>query len=709
LSSGVVLLALLAALGACSRPSRPVWIELAPRAEAPRLVAPGEHVLPDGKSVRLVDGDGGTRLEMTLASSDWEEQSPPSFWIARPQLLMTGGGRTSGAEFRLTAGERAFAPAPRWKGEKGFPTDSFFAEMGSLVVRLPKDERPPEGMRFSILLHTGQGPSWGRRFSGRKLDVWPGEELRVRADVPEGSALRFATILEPMLGEGTTAPVTWSVLLDGEPLFSDGADAKRTLARWHAVPLPKTGPVELTFRVSGPLAVTGFLAPVIGPLEIGSRGARPWDERRPDVLVFLADTFRADNLAAYGGELGLAPEIDALAAESRLFRRAWSVGTFTLPSHVSLFTGVLPFQAGLQTMQNSLHEDLDTIAELLSAAGYRTGAVTDAGIVSQRFGFDQGFDAFDEEQTTIESTVERALAFLDADDGRPTFLFVQSYRAHAPYHVSDETRREHGARLEMGPGYDDLMARLEELARASELPPVDGVYPPALVRMEAAAPLIAGLRALYRGGVIDLDRGFGRFRRELEGRRWFDHGLLIFTSDHGEAFAEHGELEHGERVFESKVRVPLFLHGTGIQPGVVHESASLVDLSPTIARAAGLPALPIWVGTSLLDLPADRPVLSFGFDGDHTFSVVDGDRKAIGFQTKGTVDSGRMVGGFDLARDPGELEDLRARGEAWPEEMLRHYRARVEEALQPLVHSQQQAVLDARDLEELGKLGYGNQ
>ena len=83
---------------------------------------------------------------------------------------------------------------------------------------------------------------------------------------------------------------------------------------------------------------------------------------------------------------------------------------------------------------------VETIAESLGRAGYRTGAITDGGLVSQVHGFGEGFQWFDEEHTTLEATLSRARSFLDAADGRPTFLFVQTYYTHAPYEVSEETR-----------------------------------------------------------------------------------------------------------------------------------------------------------------------------------------------------------------------------------------------------------------------------
>src|SRR5204863_903144 len=109
---------------------------------------------------------------------------------------------------------------------------------------------------------------------------------------------------------------------------------------WRSLELPRGGvqKARLSFEVEGPFALTTFLAPSVGPREIGGYDRRPWSGARPDVCVFLADTFRADNLATYGSAsgptpTGLTPEIDAFAARARVFAHTYSVSTHTLPTH----------------------------------------------------------------------------------------------------------------------------------------------------------------------------------------------------------------------------------------------------------------------------------------------------------------------------------------------------------------------------------------
>ena len=104
---------------------------------------------------------------------------------------------------------------------------------------------------------------------------------------------------------------------------------------------------RMSFEVEGNLAYSSFLCPQVGPAQTGDRGARPWATGRPDIVIFLADTFRADNMETYGGKLDLTPNLDRFAKSSRRFLRAWSPSTNTLPAHASLFTGLYPLQTGV--------------------------------------------------------------------------------------------------------------------------------------------------------------------------------------------------------------------------------------------------------------------------------------------------------------------------------------------------------------------------
>jgi arylsulfatase A-like enzyme len=508
--------------------------------------------------------------------------------------------------------------------------------------------------------------------------------------IPPRARLSFATAVEPLLAarEMRTAPQVFRVLLDGAPILEKRieVDMLGEALVWHTLELPAGGVqhAQLQFEVAGPLALTSILAPVIGPREIGTYAERPRQapRRAPDLVVFLADTFRADNLAAYGGALGITPALDAFARRARTFTRAWSTSTHTLPAHSSIFSGVYPHENGQVDFDNPLPREVETLAELLTRAGYRCGLFSDGLMVSNAHGLDQGFATFDERREA--GTLERARAFLEADDGRPIFLFAQTYAVHAPYSASAATRERLGSALELGADFETLMR--SEALRSEALLPLGVEGPP--TRAEDVA-LAKRLRDLYRAGVAELDGVFAAFLADLERHAFFTHGVLCFTSDHGESFFEHGRPFHTNWVYDTELRVPLILMGAGVTNGIEERPVSLLDLGPTWLALAGVPIPTHWRGRSLLDPDPSRVLYAFqarrGLKGT-TLAVIDGSRKLIGYEDPSAVAAGKLHAAFDLAQDPGETTNLSARAN-WPAELERAQREKLLELLTPRFQS----------------------
>src|SRR5262249_54081022 len=161
----------------------------------------------------------------------------------------------------------------------------------------------------------------------------------------------------------------------------------------------------------------------------------------------------------------------------------------------------------------------------------------------RHFGFDQGFAWFQEQdcrKRKLRNTLAWADDFLARDDGRPVFLFVHTYRTHSPYRQGpDESEAE----------LKTLVHRVRESTGASLGEKLDS----------RLMPCLPEYLALYRGGAHGLDALFGPWFARLEQSGIFRHGFLVFTSDHGEAFFEHGSREHDGRPHEEKVRIPLFV------------------------------------------------------------------------------------------------------------------------------------------------------
>jgi arylsulfatase len=481
------------------------------------------------------------------------------------------------------------------------------------------------------------------------------------------------------------------------------------LPTWYRVPLPPDGKraARVSLEIGGMIANVAILDPRIGPRVVGARGERPWGSAAPDIVVFLADTFRADNLATYGGTAGVTPNLDALATESLCFTRAWSSSSWTLPSHATLFTGFLPFQVDATGETRLLAESLVTVVEMLAHSGYRTAALTDGGFVSGQFGLDQGFGVFSERTRLLPDKLEEARRFLEADDGRPVFLFVQTYRTHWPYRTDRQTMAEHGERLGIRGEPEDIV--MDALAEAREQ---DGTRPRHLADLTGLHPsphmlaLARQLEAHYLGGVAGLDREFQGFLELLRESAVLDAGYLVFTSDHGEAFLEHGGFFHSQQPFEEQTRIPLLVHGDSVAPRRIDHAVSLLDLAPTLADMAGLEPLGSWSGRSLLDSVPGRPVLSFRAraDADDGYVVLEGDRKVMCLREP-EWEGERVLAAYDLASDPAEREDVMSAGAAWPHALLQRNASLIELALDPIVEGGS-AELDPERAAELKALGY---
>ena len=695
------------ALAGCGQDSPPSpWVPLA-AASGPFAPAAGTLALPGSAALRrvLVVREGAAWLELEIGRAAWKGEGDGRWKLAL-------GCSVLGTGHRLWSETREYAP-----GDARAP-GTFQVARDQLTLALAAGEEPPTSLRAACRLRPASATPEhvrGPRFSGLGLELWPGAPRAATLDVPAASELRFALALDPLVsgaGAAQLPPLTLRVRLDGELLHEEALDPARSSCTWRALALPEEGRrgARLELALEGTPAYLALLDPVLAPRERGRIGARPWSEERPDVVLFLADTFRADNLALHGGTLALTPNLDRFAATGLAAERAWSAGTFTLSGHAALFSGLYPHQAGVLGEERALPDELELLAEQFRARGYRTGAVTDAGIVSRTFALDQGFAVFDEGWRTLDETLAAARAFLDADDGRPVFLFVHTYRAHRPFRVSDETRRAHGERLGLEGEFEALEEELVAFARARGHADVRRAqdFPKELIPTPEARALIAKLERHYRAGVIDLDRGFEELRVDLERRGILEHGYLLVTSDHGEEFGEHGQLYHKDDVYEEQTRIPLLLAGKGLAPARIAAPVSLVDVPPTLAELAGLARRSDWQGHSLLrPLPA-RSLYAFECDRNpstSTLAAFDGRRKVMAYESLEALRAGRLVAAFDQEHDPAERENLATRA-AWPAETLAAALPTLERLLVPLV-TIATADLSPEKQAELRALGYG--
>ena len=400
------------------------------------------------------------------------------------------------------------------------------------------------------------------------------------------------------------------------------------------------------------------------------RGSDPTPRSRPDVFIYLIDTLRAD-LAATAASLDVAPEIAAFRKDAVLYRNTWSASTWTLPSVVSILTGVYALRHHvMKGMIKFSKDNVPSLGELASGAGYDTIGISQSFIASHRFGVNVGFEHFHlsdqlNGRRSQSSNIRRLLyAHLLArpEAQQPIFAYLHTVDPHAPY--SPE-------------GYD------RRFADATPGGLKDREYEPwrFLTGDIGEDPdEIDHLRSLYLGDVAQADRQFGNFLRMLQYLGLYEGSLIVLVSDHGEEFAEHGGFDHGRTTYEEVLRVPLLIKYPHSQWAgqAIDTRVSTVDIVPTVLDTAGIEVDARFDGRSLRppDLEAridgDRRILFAEVNPASSDFVQTVDYRTIVFGNLKCIESlldtdqfGEPVPRwqvFDLETDPGEHQALDPEG-----------------------------------------------
>jgi arylsulfatase A-like enzyme len=396
------------------------------------------------------------------------------------------------------------------------------------------------------------------------------------------------------------------------------------------------------------------------------------DMRRPNVIVIVMDTTRADHMGFQGYSRATTPRLDAFAKDATQFRDAWSPANWTGPSHASLFTGLRPEHHGLQGETHPyLGPGIPTLAERLAAAGYATACFSNNTVVSPAFGLTRGFSRVEilAERTErvrpwARETHEAAAAWARtvARDGQPFFLFVNDMEAHLPYAPDAEAT----ARFVRG-----APKRAEfEAARAWG-------YPRFLAydaHVEDLTAFEIGLLTdLYDAEIATLDAEIGALFDALRRDGLLDTTVVVVAADHGENLGDHHLYEHAFGLHRTLLHVPLLVRCPGrLAPGrVVDDVVRLEDVFPTVLDACELQVPADLDGVSLLGNTSGRVArASQPRMDDHArriqeiYGKVDVSRLACGVRSvhEGpfhliAYDDGREEL-FDLRTDPEERADL---------------------------------------------------
>ncbi len=427
---------------------------------------------------------------------------------------------------------------------------------------------------------------------------------------------------------------------------------------------PETSPASLPAAA----AVAPAAPPPPAPAAVGER---------PNLIIYLVDTLRADHLGCYGYARPTSPRIDRFAADAVLFENGRAQSSWTKPAVAAVLTGLYPLAHGAELRAERIHESVETLAERLQAAGYETALFTTNGNVSARFGFDQGWDSF-RFMTRREGRKRKHYAAAEMNreifawlaererrhPARPLFLFVHTLDPHDPYRPREEFRRR------FAPGVDVEAACCR---RSNELAELTGA---------AAVQQAADAMALYDAEIAQNDAAFGDFLDELERRGLAAKSAVLLTADHGEEFLDHGGWKHGFTLYEEMLHIPFVLrlpagHGAG---RTIATAVDQVDIAPTLLALAGAGAGPDLPGRdlrALLDEAAERSAGSAGSAGSErapalptrvsfawlarpgarTVSEVAGAWKLVRQNGPGLLQEPRRAL-FDLGADPREQRNL---------------------------------------------------
>jgi len=304
------------------------------------------------------------------------------------------------------------------------------------------------------------------------------------------------------------------------------------------------------------------------------------DAAKPDVILVSIDTLRADHLSSYGHDRPTSPFLDMLASNGTRFDHARSNSPWTLPAHLTMLTGQLPVTHQVTDDHLALDPSVRVLPEAMREAGYATGASVATLYVSRKFGFDRGFDFFDDhgietEKQNLKGTVVAsdvigsAVDWIeDLPEGKPFFLFLHFYDVHYHYDppppfdtMFDRAPAKGDRRFKNY--YAHFKKPLTEEQKAHQLAQYD----------ESIAYVDAQLKALYE----QLDQA-GRKQR------W------VVSSDHGEEFGERGSWGHAHSLYAEQLRVPLIVSGEGLPSSkVITEAVGIHDIAKTIASWVGQP------------------------------------------------------------------------------------------------------------------------
>jgi arylsulfatase A-like enzyme len=303
------------------------------------------------------------------------------------------------------------------------------------------------------------------------------------------------------------------------------------------------------------------------------------DEPRVFVVIVL-DSVRSDHTSLYGYPRRTTPALEKLALDARVFRNAYSTTSWTLPAHVSLFSGRDLLGHGVLGPGDRIQESYPLLAEVFQQNGFVTAAFTGGGFVDDRFGFYRGFQVYSNKPGGIflKDSSERVLkhfrSFAEACWGEDLFVFLHTYQAHAPYKFPGRFKGAINADLR-----SNLIGPVNFLSskRSAWFKPIDPAGRQELLDAYDTAIFYADQTLV--DGVV----GF------LKEKKAYEQATIVVASDHGEEFYDHGGWEHGHSLYNELIRIPLLIkYAKNRRRGTDGSLASIADVPRLLLQGSGL-------------------------------------------------------------------------------------------------------------------------
>lgn len=546
-----------------------------------------------------VDFDAAAVDEIEIETTRKSLWASVLYWAKRGEPLTKECSiRLSGADAATSTLRFSLVGHDCWQGRIGqlrFVLGSPGETIRVLAVRAVRRQIPAARARELA------GSNWRLDLGGDVRDAklaMPGMPWQARVEIPRDGRLAFAYTPGALADRVYDFQV--AIELDeggGAVLYRSQGEAGQTAATglWNEaiVDLERFGGERgvLSFEVIS----TGDPAPSLRSLPAWGdvRLLAPRSTNAPDLVLVSLDTLRGDRVSISGHDRETTPKLDRWAGRSAIYySRAVAPAPWTLPSHVSLFTGLDTISHGVDS-DEGVPPGMKLLAERLRESGYRTVGVTGGGYLHPRYGLDRGFDAYiywnrgQGSEVELEHNLGEVLHRLSAHEDEAIFFFFHTYEIHSPYHsrqpyfdrfggesVPRELRRAEAKRV-------PLSAEEGYVVRSTFLPIEGGELP------SGDGDSVVDL--LYDSSIAYTDSKLSALLEQLELRRRRAPVLTVVTSDHGEALGERGLAAHAYP-YEFNLHVPLFVafpdhHGAG---EIREDLVGLVDVAPTMLAAAGI-------------------------------------------------------------------------------------------------------------------------